>query len=539
MMIPYEAKFILDYSPSHEASYLKFLQAKQFERSVRYAIDRQTRELIASAEQLEAEGTAVIEGSIDRNFDVLSHDLEKIEHTLHGIKESNEESLKYLDSTLHWGFSELFASIGHANDSLKELIKIARSPSQTWSYEQYETARDEFRRHLYPEALSSLRRAIDGFGSNAGLRTEFRFHLMLGAIRLGDFRNADPAVVDPSEAESAFTHAARYAAHQYPVEAGHALVNAGRAAFIQQKIPEAIRYTEDSLKFIPDNGVALFQLSRLFIANNSQNEAEENLYRAILVDWKFSMAAASLSDFLDNREILESAISRALLEYEKRACALLENFSKNIDRIMEFSFEGITINSLITKRGLRLDPGVDLGAILKHSEAEIRKKTLLGYANAMKIISQSRKLVDSLWHTSKNLLAKYYQNTMIAEIEKDGNMAKMNIAAPTKVSKGDIMVRSVVLAIFLHLGVIGILVLLRLPSIGVPFFVIPSPIWIWFYTNKIISRIQTKEEYTYQQQDRDYRYSISIIDRQISERRGEIIRKLENFISVSSPIHWM
>ena len=56
-----------------------------------------------------------------------------------------------LNAKFDWGFSQLIAGIGRTNDSLEELIATAKTPAETWAYEQHEIARDAIRRELYPE----------------------------------------------------------------------------------------------------------------------------------------------------------------------------------------------------------------------------------------------------------------------------------------------------------------------------------------------------------------------------------------------------
>lgn len=72
-----------------------------------------------------------------------------------------------LNSTFQWGISRVLVNLGGLNDSFEKLIKIARTPSQTWAYEQFEIAREAFTKGHYNDALKSVQIAIDGYGSNA------------------------------------------------------------------------------------------------------------------------------------------------------------------------------------------------------------------------------------------------------------------------------------------------------------------------------------------------------------------------------------
>lgn len=95
------------------------------------------------------------------------------------------------------------------------LIKLAKTPVQTVAFNHFEIARDAFRQNLLQEALEELQKAISGDHTSPGYKLEWRFHQMVGIIRLG-FADADLAVIDLMQAEQAFLHAARYAKTDYP-----------------------------------------------------------------------------------------------------------------------------------------------------------------------------------------------------------------------------------------------------------------------------------------------------------------------------------
>jgi hypothetical protein len=126
-------------------SYQDYIQAKQFVgeisgasreagRRVSMEISSQTREIIASQECLAREQIAVAEQSahaMQKGFEMLGY----------WISEFN--------STFHWGFSEMLSAIGHMDDTLLELVKIAKTPVQTVAFNHFEIARDAFRQGLY------------------------------------------------------------------------------------------------------------------------------------------------------------------------------------------------------------------------------------------------------------------------------------------------------------------------------------------------------------------------------------------------------
>ena len=213
-------------------SYFDYLQAKSFENSFKTEISKRTRSIIASNEELQQQHIAAME-SVSSGIERLSFDIQE------------------LTVAFQWGFSELLAAVGRVNDTLANLVKIAKTPAQVWAYEQFEIARDAFRQELYQEALESLDRAINGYSSNTGHKLEYRFHYLLGTIRLGSFQNSSPAIVNLAEAENAFQSAAGMPAATTQPKPATRYSRAGWAAYCQGKMMEAARILKRLLNWFP------------------------------------------------------------------------------------------------------------------------------------------------------------------------------------------------------------------------------------------------------------------------------------------------
>jgi len=338
-MFPHEASprqpiYLYDYSRLSKVPYSDFLRAKQFERSIRYGIDNQTKQLITSNQQLAEHGIEVLSEKIDSGFTLISEDIGRVTDA---IREGTEEIV----STLNWGFNEVLISLGQMNINLAELIKLTRTPSQTWACEQFEIARDEFRRQLYPEALQSVTRAIDGLGSNSGIKTEFRFHFLVGTIRLGSFKNSSPDVVDPQLAEKAFLSAARYAQADNRMDAGQSLICAGRAALIQGSIDSTIDYTRKGLAFVPKHANGLYQLGKALFLKGDFIEARDRLVDAIFQNVEHALHAAGDADFILKNDFLPRVIRQAQERFEERYTNMLEKAQMAIMRAEHFSWDGM------------------------------------------------------------------------------------------------------------------------------------------------------------------------------------------------------
>lgn len=312
-----------------DLSYFDYLQAKRFVdditstsrgsgRSISMEISQQTREVIASIDTLSRENIRIIEASTDRITDTLSEGFDRLSYDLQKISLGVSE----LNATFHWGFGQLIAEIGHVNDALSELIKIAKTPIQTVAFNHFEIARDAFRQGLFQEALEELNKAIHGDQTSPGYKLEWRFHQLVGIIRLG-FADCDPSLIDLKQAEESFLFSARYAKTDYPEEAGRALLSAGWATYCQGKMKEALAHTEQAIVLSPRFGEAFFQAAKVQMALDEIDIAFPLLAKAIDLDRFYALKAACDGDFQKYDDKL-----RAFLEALRQ-----EKYKENLSKV--------------------------------------------------------------------------------------------------------------------------------------------------------------------------------------------------------------
>jgi len=349
-------------------SYRDYLQAKSFENSLKSEISKQTRTIIASNEELQREHISISQAT--------SAGIEQLSFQAQDISEKLDE----LNATFQWGFSELLMAVGEVNTTLTQLVKIAKTPAQTWAYEQFDIARDAFRKGLYQESLEYLDRAINGYAGNTGYKIEYRFHYFLGAIHLGSFRNNSNEISDIPKAESAFLAAAKYARLDQPPEAGRALFAAGWAAYCQGRISEGIRFTEDSLQLAPDVAEAHFQLAKFLMHQGNPDRALLSLKRAIEFDRLYTIKAAGDDDFRRYEDILQAFLESLRLEAKQVAEQALATATARIKETEERAVENY-----------RLEDYVDLSYVkqtLKEAWSAVQASTFYGCLDAMPLCIQ-------------------------------------------------------------------------------------------------------------------------------------------------------
>lgn len=299
-------------------------------RAMKSEVSNSINKLVANNKELQnqqIEATRQLSNTISFGFEQLSGEMKNISR---GISE--------LSSIFEWGFSELLAEIGYLNDSLQELIKIAKNPAQTWAYEQFEMACDAFRKRLFHESLEYLDHAINGFGDQTGYKLEYRFHHLLGTIHLGSYKNNSQEIIDLEKAENAFLNASKYAEHDYPKEASRSLLSASWAAYCQGKMKESKEYLFNALSLYNKLPETHFQIAKVCMHLNEQSEAMPYLKTAVIMDKGYIIKAYDDDDF--DKKYLDILSTEIHLESKKTFEKILENiegyknelFNKDINR---------------------------------------------------------------------------------------------------------------------------------------------------------------------------------------------------------------
>lgn len=376
-------------------SYRDYLQARSFEDAIRSEISGQTRSLIASSEQLEQEHFSLsrsLQATVSEGFTAVSEGLEQLSFDLQTLNAGVSE----LTAAFHWGMSELLVAVGRVNDTLADLVRIAKTPAQTWAYEQFEIARDAFRQELYPEALEYLNRAINGHVGNTGYKLEYRFHYLLGTIRLGSARNNSPHILNLLDAENAFLNSARYARRDEPNEAGRAFLAAGWAAYCQGKMDTAKQHTEQAVALFPALAEAHFQLAKIQMHTGEAEQALVPLRRAIELDRAYSIKAASDGDFRRHEARVQTLLKALRREAKERANVRLLAIQREAEETEKDGVQEYTLPKFTElKRAKRaLDDAV----------SAIHVDTYFGYLDAFTFCERAK---EALQHARKQFVLRW------------------------------------------------------------------------------------------------------------------------------------
>ncbi|MBI5921030.1 MAG: hypothetical protein HY847_05205 [Betaproteobacteria bacterium] len=380
-MLPNEFSSLYDHTPSARLSYGDFLRIKQPEGTLRFGIDNQFKDRVATNPQLSERGIAVAPANLEHGFTMLSQVMPAME--------TGESDGAEAGNQLHWGCTDGLIAQSQINFELDELVQQNKTAGSKWAYEQFEQGCSQFRQQLYREAFQSVSRAIDGEGTNQGNKSEFRFHFLMGLIRLGSYRNTSPGIVNPPLAQHAFLTAARLAAATHPVEAGHAMICAGRAALVAGDIEDAIAHTRKGLNTLPTHAAGMYQLGRALFLKGMRKEAAERLADAILLDVERALHAIGDPDFVAAKDFLDGVLQQALERYEERYKQVAERYRRALKILRDFSFMDVSIEDM------RLRSFAATTEIPGSAEAIAESKTLFAYNTAIDRLLEGFRLLPA------------------------------------------------------------------------------------------------------------------------------------------------
>lgn len=250
------------------------------------------------------------------------------------------QAIRELDATFRWEFAELLTVVGRMADTLAELVRVSKTSAQTWAYEQYEIARDAIRRKLYPDALEAIQRAINGFEAQTGYKLDYRFHVLLGTIRLGSIHNSSAELLDLPDAHRAFANAAKYARADFPLEAARAFVGAGYAAYCQGEMEEARRATLDAIKLNSKLPEAHFQMGKLNAHADDVASALIELRNAISLDPMYALKVLDDGEYQKHGSEVTVVLSELREQARTAVAADLAEANRHYNQLQSTSFGG-------------------------------------------------------------------------------------------------------------------------------------------------------------------------------------------------------
>lgn len=214
----------------------------------------------------------------------------------------------------HWAKPESLLQLPALAQSLTELKHAARNPEQMWALDQFDLARAAYAQGAFPEALAAIVRGLRGQGERSGYLLDFRFHFLLGLIRLGSFRQATATMIDHAEAEQSFATAARYASDTHPVEAAWASLAAGWSCYTRGLMELASAHIDGAIASQSSLAPAHFLAAKVRLRRGEAAAALQAAAAALRIDPSYAGPVLRDRDFL-----LEHERCVELVEQERQA----------------------------------------------------------------------------------------------------------------------------------------------------------------------------------------------------------------------------
>ena len=193
-------------------------------------------------------------------------------------------STQQAPAPFHWARPEPLLRLPALAQPLAELKHEARNPEQMWALDQFDLARTAFQQGAFADALAGVTRAIRGQGERSGYPLDFRFHFLLGLLRLGSFRQPDGATINHAEAEQCFATAARYASGTHPLEAAWAALAAGWSCYTRGEMERASAHIDGALVLQPSLAPAHFLAAKVLLRRGEAAAAARAAAAALRID---------------------------------------------------------------------------------------------------------------------------------------------------------------------------------------------------------------------------------------------------------------
>lgn len=316
--------FRLSYMISEKFDYWNYLEDKSHFDRLSASIDKSLAEQIAPVSGLLEQGiistnkgleqvsgqTAAMASSMDEGFDKLDAGISALGEGIEGVRDATygvinsidamgakiNINLEKLEETLKGGFKDTIIELKAITDRLDKLISISKSPEKTWALEQFKIACESYNSNMASHALGFVERAICGNETHTGYPLEFRFHLLLGVILMGDIGRSE--IVDIQRAAAAFIQAATLCPEDEKTKLLEAAKN-GATCFLILKDYGKAESCLENVKGCSLDMEGFYLLSKILLLQED-DDWKEALKKAIQIEPKVALMAGSDAVFQSN-----------------------------------------------------------------------------------------------------------------------------------------------------------------------------------------------------------------------------------------------
>lgn len=277
------------FSYSGPSSYRSFLADKPSVDGVNLLVNLHMAKSLATQNDLSRRGIQVIETAAAQASAEMA--------ILHAETSQVQRRLEDLSGIIQNGFNAVSLELNGIGQSLSELVNLAKTPDQTWAFEQYSIASDAYQNGHIEEALDYVDRAISGHRERSGFRLEHRFHALRGLIHLGGPGVVDLNIVDLEESSSDFELALKYADQTDEALLARYRSLLGWTYYCLGQFDKAQHELETAIELDQDNARAYYDLAKVLVRSDQIEDGLRRLESSFRTDWLFGVRATGDADF--------------------------------------------------------------------------------------------------------------------------------------------------------------------------------------------------------------------------------------------------
>ncbi len=285
-------------------SYTDFLKEKKYlinantqEKKIRLDISRQTREIIATTNNLASDHIG-IQNSVDGidGYETLTIDINDM------VSDRGE-----INAKIHCAFSNLLIQSTDSMTKYTEMNALAKQQLLSPADKLYERARSAFVVGSYSEAFDVLQNTLDISRGSLITKAGWQHYQMLGILYLG-FADCDFSLINLDMAEQSFLESAQFTKEDNPYECAKSYLLAGWAAYCQGRLAQAEEYAENAINLSRILAEAKFLMAKILFARGDIEKATIYIGKAIETDPFYAIKAAGEADIQNNDESLRSLL---------------------------------------------------------------------------------------------------------------------------------------------------------------------------------------------------------------------------------------
>lgn len=329
-----------NYTFHKDFDYYRFIEDRSHSEFVVDRLEPSISELVVSASAIrdgQIQSAEVLSEEIRSLSRSFSDSIDRLDSTIQRVGEDVVRSIDDLRGSVEAGFQEVSFRLGSLQVTLKDLLKVAKTPEQTWAYEQFDIARDLCVRGFPDEALKHIVYALDGRGDRMGYQYDHRIHMLKGVIHLGSRGWEKGAYLNLNAAKASFELAVRYAGAVSSDKAnGKGRIEALRylawTLYCQGNVQDSIGIYRMATDEFPSDAQSWYGLSKALLHAQMVEPGLAAFARCIEHDASFALDSGKDRDFTKYKDLVSKVIDRRRTDLASELADGVASISRYLDR---------------------------------------------------------------------------------------------------------------------------------------------------------------------------------------------------------------